>query len=102
MKARNGFVELYRFLAAAGIALYHFEYVYMGSGNFLAHFYIFVEFFFVLSGFFMAQNSHSASEEQTAWNYVWRQVKKLYPLYLVAIIFTAWVTHFLMAGSGGG
>ena len=102
MKARNGLVELYRFFAAVGIALYHFEWVYVGSSQYFVHFYIFVEFFFVLSGFFLVQNCHSMPEQYTAWDYVGRQIKKLYPLYLAAIVFTACITHFLTADSGGG
>ena len=61
MQARNGFVEFYRFIAAICIALFHYEWVYMGTSRYLGHLYIFVEFFFVLSGFFLAQNCNKAA-----------------------------------------
>lgn len=100
MQARNGFVELYRFIAALGIALFHYEWVYMGTSCYLGHLYIFVEFFFVLSGFFLAQNCKKAAAEVSAWEYVGRQIKKLYPLYLLAVISSAWITGRLMGWGG--
>lgn len=83
---RNGMVELFRFLAAIGIATYHFEWLYINQADRLIHFYIFVEFFFVLSGFFLAQNC--AKGKNSPVQYVWHQLRKLYPTYLAAFVFS--------------
>lgn len=81
-KNRNGIIELWRFIAAMSIAIYHFEWLYNGTPIWCTHFYIFVEFFFVLSGFFIVINIKKNNNEMSSWEYVWRQTKKLYPVYL--------------------
>lgn len=84
---RCGTIELFRFIAAMSIAIYHFEIVCMGASIYLPHNYIWVEFYFVLSGFFLARNA-LCGNNVSAWQYVATQLKKLYPLYFVAFIFS--------------
>lgn len=91
MAQRNGLIEYFRFFAAVGIASYHFEWVYVGQADRLQHFYILVEFFFVLSGFFLAQNC--IHKDESAMRYVWRQCCKLYPLYFFAFCCSFVVAH---------
>lgn len=93
---RNSFLELWRFLAAIMIASYHFEWLYIGSPVYLVHFYIWVEFFFILSGFFLAQNAikKTKNDEFGTIKYVAKQFVKFYPLYL-----TAFLTSFLIINS---
>lgn len=59
MKAkRNDLIEIARFIAILFIASYHFEILWSKDvERYLEHFYIWVEFFFVLSGFFLAINA---------------------------------------------
>lgn len=89
---RNGLIELLRFLAGIAIAVYHFELVYMGAPVYFAHYYIWVEFFFVLSGFFLAANvvkKRTLSSDDGAYEtlrYVKNEFCKLYPLYLLAFL----------------
>lgn len=95
---RNGRIELLRFIAALGIAIYHFEWVYVGHPVFFVHFYIWVEFFFVLSGFFLASNCSRTQKDikstmPVAFNYVLIELKKLYPLYFIAFIWSFVVDH---------
>lgn len=98
---RNGKIEFLRFFAGVSIAVYHFEWFYMEIptySSYFKHFYILVEFFFCLSGFFLAANAVKSSQsptENATYTYVANQVKKLYPLYLVAFGVTFVVTHIL-------
>lgn len=51
--SRNGLIEIARFFAAVFMALYHFEWVFLSESKYFTHLYIFVEFFFVISGFLL-------------------------------------------------
>lgn len=88
MSKRNGLIECYRFFAAISIAFYHYEYLYVGVSDYLNLFYIWVEFFFVISGYFLAINCDKAPLGQTGWTYLIEEFKKIYPLYFVAFIFS--------------
>lgn len=96
---RNGRIEMLRITATLCIAVYHFEWVYLGTARFLQHFYIWVEFFFVLSGFFLAKNAAKQNEIKnntkavSSIHYVWNELKKLYPLYLISFFFGFVVDH---------
>lgn len=88
---RNGLIELLRFLAGIAIAVYHFEWVYMGAPVYFVHYYIWVEFFFVLSGFFLTANvvkkaDAPSDEAYEALRYGKNEFRKLYPLYLLAFL----------------
>lgn len=95
---RNAFIELFRFLAAASIVAYHYEYLYIGKSVFLKHFYIWVEFFFVLSGFFVAANAVKNSEYKST-DYVIKELKKLYPIYFLGFIIS-FILHHILNSSG--
>ncbi len=58
---RNPYIELFRFLGTLAIMLYHFEWLYVGKSVFLTNHYIWVEMFFVLSGFFIASKARLAA-----------------------------------------
>ena len=81
---RNGLIELWRFIACLSIAVFHYEWIYVKSPNLFIHLYIFVEFYFILSGFFLAANLYDKTDNSI--KYVFKQFKKLYPLYLVSFI----------------
>lgn len=83
-------IELVRFLATLGIAVFHFEWIYMEHPVYFQHFYLFVEFFFVLSGFFLAKNIENINSEDDLLpiKYLWGQIKKLWPPFFVAFLFS--------------
>lgn len=83
--SRNGLIEIARFFAAVFMALYHFEWVFLKKTIYFTHLYILVEFFFVISGFFIVINSSKKSE--SSYKYVFKQLKKLYPMYLMSFCF---------------
>ena len=62
--------------------LFHFEHLYIGHPVYLGNFYIFVEAFFALSGFFLARNA--SVNRPRVIDYEIKEIKKLYPKYLVA------------------
>lgn len=97
-RQRNSLLELWRFLASVLMAAYHFEWVYIGSPVYLVHFYIWVEFFFVLSGFFLAQNvtKKTETDEMGTIKYVARQFIKFYPLYLAAFFMSFTIANFAL------
>lgn len=83
---RNGMIEWGRFFAAVVIAMFHFEWVYLSHTVYLKHGYIFVEFFFCLSGYFLAKKQQDPQTAKDAIPYVWLELKKLYPLYITAFL----------------
>ncbi len=96
---RDGKIELVRFLAALSIAMYHFEWIYIGHPVLLQHFYIWVELFFLISGFFlyfsMDNEDRKGEYRSSSFGYVFSQLKKIYPLYLTGFLFTYVVTNMV-------
>lgn len=97
---KNPLIELYRFVACLCIAVFHYEWMYVGSPVYFRHFYLWVELFFLIAGFFVAKSAGEHSETGAppvdALQYTYRYVKKLYPQYLVAFGFSfavAWVVE---------
>lgn len=91
---RNALIELFRFLAGVSIATYHFGWVYIGNPANLVHQYIWVEFFFCLSGYFLAKSQKRCPEREPV-PYVASRVKSLYSLFLIAFIINLAVLQFL-------
>ena len=87
---RNGLVEVLRFIASLAIAVYHFEWLCIGAPKYFNHLYIFVELFFVISGFFLVFNieksEKNTQEKSDGITYVVKQIKKLYPMYFLAFL----------------
>lgn len=97
MNKRNGNIEIWRFVAGISIAVYHFEWLYIGGPVYLQHFYIWVEFFYVISGFFLAVNiSRDMNGESNPWRYVFAQIKKVYPVYLLSFICCFVIKNYIM------
>ena len=82
-KSRNGLIEFVRFFAIINIACFHYEWLYISYPVSFQFGYIWVEFFFVISGYYLAKNYGG----KTSWDYTWKQIKKLYPMYLAAFAF---------------
>lgn len=102
---RNGKIEVMRFIFAIAVVLYHCQKNYMsidrGSLNFafFARGYIGVEFFFLLTGFFMARSVYKIKDRvdinydigKETISYTWRKIKGILPWHFVAfaILFLA-------------
>lgn len=87
--SRDWRIELIRFIATISIAIFHFEWIYLGNPVYFRHFYIWVEFFFVLSGFFLARNVESSSDKEdelSSLRYLAHMMKKLYPPYIMGFL----------------
>ena len=61
------------------ICVWHFN-----PGNILNHGYLGVEFFFILSGYFLAKEAEK--EDVTPLKYTWARIKKFFGKYAVALI----------------
>ena len=78
---RDYVIESLRFIATIGIVVFHYEWLYVGHPIYFQHFYIFVEFFFILSGFFLVQN---IKPEKDTVEYIKNTTIKLYIPYVLA------------------
>lgn len=78
MNRRNHSVDLFRFLFAIGIALGHVCGA-LHVGAFLKNYYVIVECFFVMSGYFLFASA-SAHEEERFIDFVARKVARLWPV----------------------
>jgi peptidoglycan/LPS O-acetylase OafA/YrhL len=82
----------YRFLAAALVAIGHFNMGFQLGIEKLTpladRFSLFVDFFFILSGFVIALNYSSKITSLAAYgDYIWRRFARLWPLHVAVLIF---------------
>ncbi len=93
---RNGAIELLRFLFALVIVLYHGRNIGGGSEHplFGSFGYISVEFFFIVTGFLMANSAarmENSSQSQVCLGeetvgFVWHKIKRILPYYFLAVL----------------
>lgn len=104
MTKQNRAMELYRFLAAVMILCYHCHwFAFRESGEAFCGFYLFVELFFILSGFLMmsAIRRHVTPEERknpaamTA-RYMKKRLRRLFPHHILSWVLVAAVEFFLI------
>lgn len=102
-KNKNVELELYRFVMAIMIATLHFSEDYAGNHGPFPGGYLGVDFYFILSGFFLMRNYESKKYGdgpfESTMLYFKRRLKKLYPPYLIAtllMLLTSWALN------GGG
>lgn len=104
MTRQNRAMELYRFVAAVLILCYHcYWFAFREDGTQFIGFYLFVELFFILSGFLMARSvSLRASEEdrlhpaEATGVYIRKRLRQLYPHHLLSWILVAALRIWLM------
>lgn len=94
---RNNALEFYRFVFVAFIFLMHFRSYgnFSFDKNYFSAGYLGVEYFFILSGFFMMQRIENKfktrqadfSAEKSTVSFFVSRVKRLYPLYISALVF---------------
>lgn len=88
-------LDLYRFIAASGVVALHFaEFTEHPSSEWLRYstsqFYLFVDFFFILSGFVIARSySDTLKASCDVVDYLRRRLARIYPLYFVTFVFFA-------------
>lgn len=99
-KMRFGVLDLYRFVAAFGVAALHFAQFAkydpnIGFGYAVGDFALFVDFFFILSGFVIGVNySDRVQTMREIFTFLRRRIARVYPLYLLtllAFVFPAWL-----------
>lgn len=97
MSKRNSLLELWRFVFCMSVLLMHFINSYNqttgGTGRFFHAGYLGVEFFFIVSGYFIGsyydknQANKTVSERlRSILSYAWSRLLRLYPLYITALI----------------
>lgn len=88
---RNGLIELYRFLFALWVVYYHSFFVV--KTNQFNHGYIAVEFFFILSGFYLLR-SIDKFINQPFWSglgkFCWSRLKTIMLPFAVGCVFAIW------------
>lgn len=92
---RNLEIEIYRFLMIIAVSVIHFNEdlkIELLKGGYLG-----VDFFFVLSGFylmfyFIRHYKEGEDPNKAAAKYFWYRLKRLYPPYIVAILIMTFVS----------
>lgn len=96
---KNRALEFYRFLAIIGIAVFHFNVQFLGHEQFPKGGYLGVEFFFILSGYFLMKTFKRENHPRTAFEFWKKQIKRLYPSFLlmlvVFLLFDIFVRHYI-------
>ena len=93
-KKRNGEIDLLRFIFSSMIVIHHYNASF--NFNILENGYIAVEFFFLLSGYLMAQSAYKITSKKdklesseiadSTWSFIIKKVKAFYPYYAFAVI----------------
>jgi len=77
-------IELIRFVVAIVVMLYHFFTIYIAGNGLVPFAYIFVEYFFLLSGFFMMKHIAERTDSMNPAAYVLHKAISFYPVFIVA------------------
>jgi len=88
---RNGLIELYRFLFALWVVWYHSYFIL--KNQYFNHGYIAVEFFFILSGFYLLKSIEKYNEKplfRGLWSLLWKRTKSLGLPFIIGLVFVFW------------
>lgn len=88
---RNGLIELYRFLFAMWVVWYHGFFLF--QNEYFDHGYIAVEFFFILSGFYILKTIDKYKDEKFfagLGKLLWGRIKSLGLAFIIGVIFSVW------------
>ena len=104
MKKQNRAMELYRFVSAAMILCYHcYWFAFREDGKQFIGFYLFVELFFILSGFLMMRSiRHRVTKADLAdpagatIRYMGRRLRMLVPHHILSWVLVAAIQVFLL------
>ena len=91
---RNGWIEFCRFIFVMCVASHHS--MLFGEHGYipLVNGYLAVEFFYILTGYFLFSSAMSRSiamEESSGFTEAWKRLKKIYPYFL-----NAWLMSFIL------
>ncbi len=102
MTKKNRAVEFYRFAAAILILCYHFHWAAFPDGTLFSGCYLFVELFFILSGYLMlgyvrrhATEADRQEPAKAAFAYIRERLRRLYPQHLLSWALVAAIGLFL-------
>ena len=82
-REKNNSIEVFRILFTAVICIHHARG--LVNANWLKHGYLCVEFFFIVSGYFLYKTFH-AETQHDVFRFLCHRMRKLYPDYLLAEI----------------
>ncbi len=88
---KNSLIELYRFLFAMWVVWYHSFFVF--KNQYFNHGYIAVEFFFILSGFFLIKSIDKHNHKSIfkgLGNFLWKRIKSLGLPFFIGLPFVFW------------
>lgn len=90
---RYAMLDAWRGLAALGVLLHHMHVLYYGNEA--------VILFFVISGYCICAAAESCMKRQIGFRgFMWRRVRRIYPPYLLSVLFFV-TTRMFKAASGG-
>jgi len=99
--SRNNGLEFYRFIFSLIVCLLHFRSGTLFQSQPTAFYggYLAVDFFFIASGLFLAENflkksdgnSFVAAKEKMMWEFLHKKVLRLYPAYFCALVLSAFI-----------
>ena len=108
-KTRNNLVELARFLFSLLVVGYHVQMTWAGDGlQFFAGGALAVEFFFLISGYFLARSIEKINAKEQhrllpeTGRFMWGKIKSILPVHIVAIIAVIIVILATKLGEAGG
>ncbi|MGN1371427.1 MAG: acyltransferase family protein [Candidatus Coprovivens sp.] len=92
---RNGIISLWKFIFAITIVLFHSNSYFSPEKRiFMSGGYIAVEYFFIVSGFYLAKNTQKDNKNNNdnigieTIKYIWKIIKNIFPYILIAYIGT--------------
>ncbi|MBP3431535.1 MAG: hypothetical protein J6K39_01595 [Clostridia bacterium] len=90
-RERNSLIELYRFIFAIWVVFYH-DYLIMPKSSLFNHGYLAVDFFFILTGFFLLGGMKIFFEMpffKGFFKFSWKRILSLCPALLIGFVFSA-------------
>jgi len=91
MKKRNNLVELFRFIFSLLVVGFHIQFTFGDGVNFFASGSLAVEFFFLISGYFMAKSIEKIATQErygvckNSLKFMGGKIKGILPVHLIAI-----------------
>lgn len=95
----NGIISFWKFMFCIMIAIFHVTEAMPEKGTLMKHGRIGVEFFFLVSGYLMAQKALNQKEKkisigQETIQYLWKKIKSFFPYVLIAFIFSFLINNY--------
>lgn len=88
---KNSLIEFYRYLFAMWVVWYHSFFVF--KNQYFNHGYIAVEFFFILSGFYLLKSINKYNHKSIfkgLGDFLWKRIKSLGMPLIIGMIFVIW------------